>query len=286
MRRTSLVALLWLSLGTLRVLAQAPPDPHPPVAHPSTPPPARPTVASIQAQLASTDPATIRAGIAAAAALPGPGTVAALGARIRDGLAPELLDDSIAALTRMRRPEAGGVLARLVTHRRAAVRQQAIAAIVALHATGTEAALVAALDDGDPGVRGAAALALSQVGARGSLPALYRALSRGLPEAATAIGRLAPPAQSERLFALVPTLDFTLLARAFDELLHRADVPAATKLAIVTRLGERNTAEVRQFLQHLAGSLPVTDPLRQAATRATEAAEESAPAAATPGATP
>src|SRR6185436_7402345 len=99
------------------------------------------------------------------------------------------------------RPDAAPILAQLVAHRRAAVRKRAIEAIASAHATGATAALVGALDDVDPTVRGAAATALAQMRAVNSLPQLFEAYERGVPEAATAVGQLARQSQIPRIMA-------------------------------------------------------------------------------------
>jgi len=274
MRKVSVAVLVTFVVAPLAARAQDGGVPHPPAHPPAT---------SLQAQLASPDAATVKSALDAAALAPTPAAVTAIGARIREGLPPDLLDAAIDALGIMHRPDAAPILAQLVSHRRAAVRKRAIEAIAVARATGATSALVGALDDVDPTVRGAAATSLTLLRAVAALPQLFEAYERGVPEAASAVGQLARQSQLPRILAGIGTRDFALVSRALDVLLHRDDITIQAKREIVTTLSEHDTAEVRRFFQQIAAPLPYNDPLR-AAIEAATAGDEDAPDAGAPSA--
>ncbi|MBK8173557.1 MAG: HEAT repeat domain-containing protein [Sandaracinaceae bacterium] len=229
------------------------------------------TPAQIRTLLTSSDVGEIRNGIEAVGVVGTGPAVEPLVARIRAGLSPELLDLALDTLLVASRPEAGPVLIELTSHRRAAVRLKAVQALVASHARGAEGCLTTALNDGDPGVRSAAALGLGQLNARGAVETLFLALERGVLEASTAIGQLAAPADIPRLRSYVGRLPFDAMTPAFSEILARRDVPERAKLDLIAQLAEVATAEVKTYLQEFVASLPATDhsAVRRAAEDAT-----------------
>lgn len=217
------------------------------------------TPAQIRTLLSSSNPVEIQSGIEAVGVMGTGPAIEPLAARIRQGLAPELLDMALDTLLVAARPEAGPVLIELTSHRRAAVRLKAVQAIVASRARGAEGCLTTALNDGDPGVRSAAALGLGQLNARASVETLFLALERGVLEASTAIGQLAAPADIPRLRSYVGRLPFDAMTPAFSEILARRDVPERAKLDLIAQLAEVATSEVRTYLQEFVSSLPATD---------------------------
>ncbi|MDH5674707.1 MAG: HEAT repeat domain-containing protein [Myxococcales bacterium] len=173
--------------------------------------------------------------------------------RIRAGLPPDLLQTAILTLVALGQKEAGPVLLELSSHRRAAVRVQAIEAIASLNPDGAEAALSAALSDSDAKVRAAAANALGTIGAKGALPRLFTALDGGNMEASGAIGKLIDGTEVSRLMAYLGKTPFQVLASALGETLQRPDVDVSVKLQIVARMEEVGTREVKAFLGDLMG---------------------------------
>ncbi len=218
-------------------------------------------------QLEATDPAEVRGAIEALGILGDARAAEPIAARIRRGLPPELLDAAIDALTVLGRPEAGPVLFELASHRRPAIRHRAVLAIAATRPRGADRALITALADSDPAVRGAAASGLAEIGATGALDALFHALDRHVPEAAPAIGRLARPADVDRFLGYLGRLPFPLVTPALSEMLQRSELAERTRLSVVHRLSELATPEVRAFLEQLVGSLPASA-VRRAAEEA------------------
>lgn len=214
--------------------------------------------------LQSRDESEVRTAIESLGVLGDRRAAGPLAERIRRGLPPELLEAAIDALAVLGRPESAAVLFDLTSHRRAAVRLRAVQALATIRPRGAEQVLTRALADSDPSVRGAAATALGEMGATGALDALFRALDRQVPEAALAIGRLARPAEAERFLGYVGRLPFDLVTPALAEMLQRTTLAERTRLAIVHRLTELATSEVRAFLEQLVPSLP-DSPVRRAA---------------------
>jgi len=223
-------------------------------------------------RIATTDAAEIRAGLEELGVSASPRAVGPIADRIRRGLPPELLDLAIDTLGALGKPEAGPILIELLDHRRASARAKAIAALLACHARGADAALSSALSDPDPRVRGAAATGIGQLGARSSLEPLFVALDRGVYEAATAIAQIAEPAEVPRLVASMSRVPFDAISPALSELLARANVPESAKLDVVARVQALGTVEAKTFLDELLATLPVErpTPLRRAVEAATQ----------------
>lgn len=216
--------------------------------------------------LASDNPDEVRLGIESAASKPGPQTLPLLVQRVRAGLPPELLSAAIDALTALGDPQAGELLVELSQHRRTPVRVQALAALTVLRARVAEAALIAALSDSEAQVRDAAAQGLAEVGTKLSLPPLFKALERGVPSAAVAIGKLAEPSTLPRITAYFGRTSFLNLAPILDAIFMRKDLPQDVKLSLIDAIVKNGSTEARAYLESIHGKLPEDAPprLRQA----------------------
>lgn len=204
--------------------------------------------------LGATDPSEIRGGLESLGLLGNARAVAPITARIRRGLPPELLAVAVDTLMILGRPEAGPVLVDLTRHRRADIRLKAVQAIVACRPRGADRVLIEALSDGDASVRAAAAEGLGTIGARSAVDALFHAMERHVPEAPLAIAAVANAADVDRFLGLLGRMPFAEVTPALSEMLHRPDLAASAKLAIVHRLSELATPEVRTFLEELVAS--------------------------------
>lgn len=223
------------------------------------------TIEQATQMLRSSSHEEIQTAIQSIGLLGNPRGVEPLAARIRDGLAPDLLESAIDTLTVLGRPEAGPILFELVTHRRPAVRLRAVQAIAATRPRGADRALLTALSDSDAEVRGAAATALGDVGATSAIDGLFLAFDRGVPEAGPTLGKLARPEHVGRVLDYLGRVPFTQMRTVLEELLARRDLPARARLDVIARLGELATAEVRSFLEEWASGQPANDPARRAA---------------------
>jgi hypothetical protein len=190
-----------------------------------------------------------------------------LSERIRDGLAPDLLESAIDTLTVLGRAEAGPILFELTSHRRPEVRVRAIVAIAATRPRGADRALVSALSDSAPAVRGAAATAIGELNIVSAVDSLFLAFDRGIPEAGPALGRLARPEHISRILQNLGRVPFPQMRAVIEPLLDQRNLPARSRLDVVARLGELATGEVRLFLEEWTrnSSMPAGDPIRRAA---------------------
>ncbi|UJR79023.1 Hypothetical protein I5071_10560 [Sandaracinus amylolyticus] len=215
--------------------------------------------------LRSSDHDEVQTAIQSIGLLGSPRGVEPLAARIRDGLAPDLLESAIDTLTVLGRAEAGPVLFELVTHRRPEVRLRAVQAIAATRPRGADRALVSALSDSSAEVRSAAATALGDLGAASAAESLFLALDRGVPEAGPALGKVVRAEHVGRVLEYLGRLPFSQMQGVLDEMLRRRDLPSRSRLDVVARLGELATPEVRTFLSEWASAQPANDPVRRAA---------------------
>ncbi len=206
------------------------------------------------AALGATNPDEVRGGLEALGLLGNARAVTPIAERIRRGLPPDLLGVATDTLMILGRPEAGSVLFELTRHRRAEIRLKAVQAIVACRPRGADRVLVEALGDGEATVRGAAAEGLGTLGARSAVDALFHAMERHVPEAPMAIAAVANAGDVDRFLGLLGRVPFAEATPALGEMLHRADLAATAKLAIVHRISELATPEVRQFLEDLVAS--------------------------------
>jgi len=206
------------------------------------------------ALLAATNPAEVRGGLEQLGLLGNPRAVDPISDRIRHGLPPEILGVAVDTLMILGRPQAGPVLFDLVNHRRSDIRFKAVQAIVACRPRGAERVLTEALGDSEATVRGAAAEGLGTIGARGAVDALFHAMERRVPEAPMAIAQVANARDVTRFLEALGNVPFTSVMPALSEMLNRADLAASAKLAIIHRLTELATPEVRQFLEDFVGT--------------------------------
>jgi HEAT repeat protein len=171
-----------------------------------------------------------------------------------------LLETAIVTLMALGQPSAGPALFELTHYRRPEIRLRAIEAIAAVRPPGGEQVLIDALSDADSTVRSGAAVGLGDVGTEQSIEVLFRALDHGNLEASIAIGKLVPARDVRRLFPYIGNVPFRSMAPAFAETLKRKDVPDSEKLAVVARLEEVGTGEVKSFFGDLMtsteGALP------------------------------
>ncbi len=175
-----------------------------------------------------------------------------------------MLDIAVDTLIVLGRHDAGPLLFELAEHRRPEVRLKAVQALAALQPRGADRALIDALADENPAVRSAAASALGEIGAQSAMDALFHSLDRQNGEAASAIGRIAGPADVDRFLGYLGQLPFSLITPALDEMLHRQNLAESARMSIVHHLSELATPEVRAFLEQVVSTLP-SSPVRSAA---------------------
>jgi hypothetical protein len=228
------------------------------------------------AALASGDAARAGAALDALGARSDRAAVVALRAFLIVGQADAWADRAIAALGNTRSPDARALLTELTQHRRPAARLLAYRGLAQIPGSASDEALAQGLRDSDPAVRGLCATQLGERNARSKADLLLRALERGVPEAAPAIGKLGDAEMVARYGALLQRLPIDVMLGGYGEFLRRADLAEATKLEIVARLGEVAGVVVKRFLEQLVadgvgkGSASLELALRETAKRIDE----------------
>ena len=226
----------------------------------------------VAVMLSSNDEDEVRTALETAATLPAGDVLPMLEERVRSGLSRVLLDVAIDSLMLLDSKSEAPLLSDLARHRRPEVRVRALEVLGRLKAVpSAERVLTDALGDQAPEVRSAAASALAELGSRSSLPALERALDRGVDGAARALGRLAKPDDLGRLLERVGRTPTTLLTPMFAALLARKDVPDPDKLRSIEKLAGLGGEEASNALSELHAQLP-----SEASPRVRKALDEAA----------
>ncbi len=210
-----------------------------------------PTVADlgeIVPRLSSSNPDEVREAIDLLSVIDHPNVVPPLAALLRSGQPDAITDRALEALRGLAAPTSLDVLTEFTRHRRAGARRRAYLAIAAVQDRRVSTLLEQGLRDSDRAVRGACALALGTIGARGSLDLLFRAFERGVLEAATAIGKLGDSRSVPRFTEHLGQQPLSVMLTGYEQYLRRDDIDEQTKVDIITRLGEVSGAAVRQFL--------------------------------------
>ncbi len=207
-------------------------------------------------RLRSQDPDEVREAIDLLTIIDRPEVVPPLADLIRSGQPDVITDRAIQALERVADPSAIDVLTELLQHRRPGARRRAYVALAAIEDPRVRLLLERGLRDSDRSVRGAAALALGELGAKESLELLFRAFERNVVEAAIALGQLGDAAAVERYHAFLGQEPLGVMLTGYDAFLRREDIAIDVKKAIVDRLGEVAGVTVRRFLQDYLRSFP------------------------------
>lgn len=260
----------WFALGALLLSAEiahaTPPDAPAPAKPPASAPASASALRAAEDKLSSGDPTVVRQAIDAAAQLGGEPAAAAICARLRRGLPPQLIEHAIDALVRIGKPTASPVLIELTLHRRPQVRRRAIDALGALQVRSAQAVLLYALDDPNAEVREAAVQSLARTGTARALPALFAAAERGMTSALGAVGRIATARDVKAIMQRAKDGDVTRIKPALQVMLERNDFPLQAKVAIVRELALLGSSGARNHLVQWLDAWKTTgDPrLRQA----------------------
>ena len=214
------------------------------------------SLAIAQERLQSGDDATVRAALNSLMQLGGEPAAQLVGARLRRGLPPLLIEAAVDALVLLDRASAGPVLLELTQHRRMQVRVKVMQALAALRVRSAQAALLYALDDPNTEVRGAAVDALASVGNARALPALFTAADRGVPGAWVAIGTIASPADFKALFSHAHAADVAAMRPALDTLMGRSNLPVEAKLRVAQLVQGLGSSGARECLADWSEHLP------------------------------
>ena len=194
-----------------------------------------------------------------------PRVVPPLAELLRSGPRDNISNRVLNALKIIAEPSSIEVLSEFTNHRRVGARRRAYQALAAIEDRRVRPLLERGLRDSDRSVRGAAALALGNTGAKPSLDLLFRAFERGVIEAAIAIGKLGDARVIERFNEFLGNRPLGVMLSGYHEFLRREDIAINAKKAIVERLGEVAGVMVRRFLVDYGRTFP--DRIRNRAQR-------------------
>ncbi|MEM9189966.1 MAG: HEAT repeat domain-containing protein [Myxococcota bacterium] len=220
-----------------------------------------PTLADLEGIAArlSGSPDEVREAIDLMSIIDHPDVIPHLERLLRSGQPDAITDRALEALGGLGHANAVDVLAAFTHHRRTGARRRAYQALAAIGDSRVPALLETGLSDSDRGIRGACALALGEINARGSLDVLFRAFERGVIEAATAIGKLGNRQSVARFTEHLGQRPLAIMLSGYHEFLRRDEIPVAVKTEIVAQLGEVSGPMVRRFLVEYLGTFSNRD---------------------------
>ncbi len=209
------------------------------------------------------------------ARLAGPSAAAlapAIADRLSRGLTLGLTEAALDTLGDLGAVRESAIVAKYAIHRNAKIRRAAVRALARSKGPVAATALLRALSDPDPNVRGTAASGLGALQARDALPALAVALDHRVMEAASSIGQLCSGDDCEKLVERLGKLPFEVMTTGLDAILFRGtpDVSDDLKVKIIGRVRALSTAESATFLRGVQNRWP-----KNGSARVREALEQS-----------
>jgi len=236
-----------------------------PTAEDAAPAPTLADLDTILPKLQSANPDEVREAIDLLSVIDRPEVIPHLTELLRSGQPDAITDRTLEALGGLAHPRAIDALAAFTHHRRVGARRRAYQGLAAIRGNRVPPLLERGLSDSDRGIRGAAALALGEIGSRSSLDRLFRAFERGVVEAAIAIGKLGNQRHVERFTEYLGQRPLAIMLSGYHEFLRRNQIPVPVKTDIVARLGEVSGPMVKRFLQEYLGTFRERDrsPLRR-----------------------
>ncbi|MEZ4254388.1 MAG: HEAT repeat domain-containing protein [Polyangiales bacterium] len=206
--------------------------------------------------LESGEPDSIREGVDMLVALDDPGAVPRFAKLLRAGQTDAVTDRILAALGGLARPTAIDVIEPFTRHRRTGARLAAYRALAGIKSPRVAPMVARGLSDSDRTVRAASAVALGEMGAKETVPTLFRAFDRGVVEAAESIGSLGDAAAVTKFHESLGTQRLSVMLGGYKRFLARTDIAVAVKQDILTRLGEVAGPEIKQFMLALVAAPP------------------------------
>ncbi len=217
-------------------------------------------VKPIVAKLKSGDEGQVKEALDAArlAGPSGAGAASAVAEALSRGLSLPLTQSAIETLGDLEAEAGASALALYTTHRNVKLRRAAVKSLTRTKGAAAGPALVHALSDADPVVRGTAASGLGSLKTKGAVPELFIALDHRVNEAAASIGQLCNPEQCEQLAGKLGKLPFDVVTGGLDQVLFRAtaEVSDDAKLKVIGRLREQGTIEGNKFLRDVQKRWP------------------------------
>ena len=197
------------------------------------------------------------------------------------GASVRLSELALAALEQLAQPATTRAIVPYSRHRNAELRQRATRALARTGGPEAIAALRAALRGSDPALRGTAASGLATLGATEAVPDLFLVLSKDVPEAAGAIGKLCTPPDCRKFVDLLGKFPFEPMQAGLEPILLRkeSEVPEDLKLDLLERLRKLQTKEVSTFLAVVLARYPSSGSARVKAALSAAASGKPVPKA-------
>lgn len=225
--------------------------------------------ADLQAALRAEDADAVRRAVEALREADDPETVTLLSALLRSGVPSGLVDLALVSLGETHDADALPVLVEFTQHRRPGARRRAYLAVANIPGPEAHRVLEQGLADQHQSVRAACATALGNAGSAASVARLFEAWDRGVPEAATAIGKLGEKESIARFGQRLTRVRLPVMLAGYREYLTRTDIDSRAKVEIVQTLGEVSGPAVSRFLEDYLKTLGPASKAR-ASARATE----------------
>ncbi len=216
-------------------------------------------IATLVPRLRSANPDEVRTTIDQLSALDDPAVTPHIIEALRSGQPDAVTDRALEALRVLAQASSIEALSEFTHHRREATRRRAYQALSAIRDPRVAAMLEQGLRDSDRTIRGACALALGEINARPAVDTLFRALQLGVIEAAQSIGKLGDARAVERYNEFLGVQPLSVMLSGYGEFLRRNDIPEASKVAMINRLGEVSGTQVRQFIAQYASTFSPRD---------------------------
>lgn len=180
------------------------------------------------------------------------------------GASVRLAELALAALEQLAEPSTTRAIVPYSRHRNADLRQRATRALSRTGGPEAVAALRAALRGPDPSLRGVAASGLATLGAAEAVPDLFLVLTKDVPDAAGAIGKLCTAPDCRKFVDLLGKLPFEPMQAGLEPILLRkeSEVPEELKLDLLERLRKLQTKAVRTFLAVVNARYPASGSAR------------------------
>lgn len=180
------------------------------------------------------------------------------------GASVRLSELALAALEQLAQRGTTRAIVPYSRHRNADLRQRATRALSRTGGPEAVAALRAALRGADPALRGVAASGLATLGAAEAVPDLFLVLSKDVPEAAGAIGKLCTAPDCRKFVDLLGKLPFEPMQAGLEPILLRkeSEVPEDLKLELLERLRKLQTKAVGTFLSVVNARYPASGSAR------------------------
>lgn len=205
-------------------------------------------LSEVIAKLKSTNPDEVHEAIDMLSVINTAQVVPPLAELLHQGPTDAIAERAVDALAGLAMAPCVDVLVEMTHHRRAVIRKKAYQGLIGINDRRIPRIIEQGLRDSDRGVRGTCAVGLGKLGSRGSVDLLFRALDRGVIEAATSIGQLGSVTDLNRFHGYLGKEAISIMISGYEGFLKRRDIREPQKIEIITKLVNVAGPVVRGFL--------------------------------------